>query len=529
MPMIDKYFSIPHSWSCDIGFDPLHHNDPPGTHDFMNSWGTRYSISSSDSTVHTQGTGFKEYFDHLTLVESYQPSMDPYLNHIYRFGTNRNAEEIKRKRDRHKRILKFVRTRIDVPDVENVPYFDRKQGIWVLKSPVFIWRLLPTVVKGSKNLSQRDTRNFKVNDLVYFQKISPVPSPQIISGSCSTYRGTILGVDQFYVDTFTISGAVLYTDLFDQVGFVGPDDFFRQNIETFGGIDSEADLKDLFEDEYEEVQQKALTKFLSNVQNQKIDLATDLAEAAQTVTLIGDAAALLARTFLALKSGNIVKAVTGFIPKSRKAIANNFLAYRYGISPLLSDIDGAMDMLAQSINGIPPTRAVGKFKKTFNIQKVVGVNSTDWEVKISVKYVSRNRIDNEVVSNFSRLGFTNPANVLWELVPFSFVVDWFLPIGQHLRLLTALEGTDVLEVYRTVVFKAKAKCTSHLSGDYVISSTKTVSFPTTDIISEKEFVSVTRTVIDPVEDLNLHLPRFKNPLSSGHFANAIALAIQKLP
>lgn len=36
-----------------------------------------------------------------------------------------------------------------------------------------------------------------------------------------------------------------------------------------------------------------------------------------------------------------------------------------------------------------------------------------------------------------RFGLLNPLEVIWELVPFSFVADWFLPIGDYLSALDA--------------------------------------------------------------------------------------------
>lgn len=39
------------------------------------------------------------------------------------------------------------------------------------------------------------------------------------------------------------------------------------------------------------------------------------------------------------------------------------------------------------------------------------------------------------LDGLGRFGLTNPALVAWELVPFSFVADWFLPIGSYLNQL----------------------------------------------------------------------------------------------
>jgi hypothetical protein len=40
----------------------------------------------------------------------------------------------------------------------------------------------------------------------------------------------------------------------------------------------------------------------------------------------------------------------------------------------------------------------------------------------------------------SELGFTNPLSLAWEVLPFSFVVDWSLPIGEYFNLLDADHG-----------------------------------------------------------------------------------------
>lgn len=40
----------------------------------------------------------------------------------------------------------------------------------------------------------------------------------------------------------------------------------------------------------------------------------------------------------------------------------------------------------------------------------------------------------------SQLDLVNPLSLGWELVPFSFVLDWFIPVGNMLEALTAHAG-----------------------------------------------------------------------------------------
>lgn len=46
---------------------------------------------------------------------------------------------------------------------------------------------------------------------------------------------------------------------------------------------------------------------------------------------------------------------------------------------------------------------------------------------------TRVRVTNPNLLLFNQLGLVNPAYVLWDAVPFSFVADWFLPVGRYLQ------------------------------------------------------------------------------------------------
>jgi hypothetical protein len=44
----------------------------------------------------------------------------------------------------------------------------------------------------------------------------------------------------------------------------------------------------------------------------------------------------------------------------------------------------------------------------------------------------------EEMSVARQLGMLDPASVVWEIVPYSFVVDWFVPFGTYLSNLNAI-------------------------------------------------------------------------------------------
>jgi uncharacterized protein YlaN (UPF0358 family) len=60
----------------------------------------------------------------------------------------------------------------------------------------------------------------------------------------------------------------------------------------------------------------------------------------------------------------------------------------------------------------------------------------------------------EELSFATSLGLTDPLSVAWEIIPFSFVIDWFYPIGtflDNLAVLPKLEGR-----FRKTLFRKQA-------------------------------------------------------------------------
>ena len=57
----------------------------------------------------------------------------------------------------------------------------------------------------------------------------------------------------------------------------------------------------------------------------------------------------------------------------------------------------------------------------------------DYVNRVSSKVILYYYMDNPLLVSLSSLGLTNPVDLVWEELKFSFVVDWFLPIGNWLQ------------------------------------------------------------------------------------------------
>jgi hypothetical protein len=121
--------------------------------------------------------------------------------------------------------------------------------------------------------------------------------------------------------------------------------------------------------------------------------------------------------------------------------------------PLLTDVKKGAEALAQHHLGHPQRFTVSR-KHVFDVTDLLKVTSAangggvNTDTRFAVyKRTTRVKIYLEVVNpnlhTIQQMGLTNPLVVAWELIPFSFVADWFIQVGDYLTALTALQGLTV--------------------------------------------------------------------------------------
>jgi len=192
---------------------------------------------------------------------------------------------------------------------------------------------------------------------------------------------------------------------------------------------------------------------LSDVADQKINLAVALAEGRKTADMILGTAKRISRAYMAFKKGRL-RDVARELDISPGRVHKNWLAYKYGWMPLLMDVKGAAEHFAQTQVGRPIRFSVqksGVLERSLNMNGLYGMYGsgvqTTYYRDISWKYECLVKmwleITNPNTSTLQQLGLTNPALVAWELVPFSFVFDWFISVGDWCKGLSALHGVTV--------------------------------------------------------------------------------------
>lgn len=192
----------------------------------------------------------------------------------------------------------------------------------------------------------------------------------------------------------------------------------------------------------------------NKIKDQKINVLQAAAEGRMTVNLLLTTASEIARTFHTLRSGrpilDFIKDISKPNTRNSRRLAGKWLEYQYGWKPLMSDVYGGCEALAQRLTEGVPVYTKSEAEIFYDSGKTQsGLTTTYYESSLRMKVKARYSIKNASEKSLTEIGITNPAALVWELVPWSFCIDWVLPVGDYLQGLDALTGIDDLIVARS--------------------------------------------------------------------------------
>lgn len=202
----------------------------------------------------------------------------------------------------------------------------------------------------------------------------------------------------------------------------------------------------------------------------RASLAVGLAEVSQSVQMLTGRAMQMARFYRQLRKLDFQGAARTLRmpgpPKgvsTKKSLANNYLEFHFGWSPLIGDIGNAIDVLQEPIKTVWIRERVSEPTRLYDLSAPSkGSNPSAvypsptwwddhryWKGRRSVSCGAEVSVSNPNLWLANQLGFVNPASVAWELVPFSFVVDWFVNVGQVVDSYTDFYGLTLSKTWTT--------------------------------------------------------------------------------
>lgn len=294
----------------------------------------------------------------------------------------------------------------------------------------------------------------------------------------------------------------------------------------------------------------AVIKARNNVADRVASFGESLAELMKTLSGLGSLASQINEFLIAVSKKDYPKVADslGIPRRSRKhrravirynklgipTVSNAFLCWNFGLKPIISDMVSLAILMGQG----KPLRVVGKgmyARESGNYQNLhptpcmvsyVGSAYTVYQFQVhrSGTYV---RLDYEM--SFERLrdlasyGLLDAPATLWAIMPYSFLVDFVLPVSEVLRSLMATFGLDFkggsatrfVTVDRKYAYSTPPKDTSSLKVHKFVVK-----------VDKMKGLRMKRTVF--ITDPNPVTLWLKDPLSAFSVATVFSLLGQKL-
>lgn len=131
------------------------------------------------------------------------------------------------------------------------------------------------------------------------------------------------------------------------------------------------------------------------------------------------------------------------IKRNAKSFADNFLEFHFGWEPLVKDIWASANIYLED-----PFKGLGKKVKAsakasvksggFPVYNYTFGTVNSWTESVVLR--ANTIVTNPNLRQAEQLGLLNPAVLLYELIPFSFVVNWFVNVEQILSVPTDFAG-----------------------------------------------------------------------------------------
>ena len=285
-------------------------------------------------------------------------------------------------------------------------------------------------------------------------------------------------------------------------------------------------------DTADEAMRTARTKALNKLKsNKSLQLANDMIEARKTVNMVANPMIKVLNAYRAVRRGDPRSAARalGFDnhrPSSTRVPLNMWLELKYGWLPMLGTIEDGVSVLKEGF-GTPAAgmyaKVVGGDKRPYEWESPSSGNESlklygEIHARCGLIYT----VDDAIIRSLDDAGVLNPLSIAWEAVPFSFVLDWFIPVGNVLSALSATAGLKFVHGWESSRHDKHEVLTTRKMDPHPDPSKKTTLIDPGMYHSESSYYFRTRIDKFPLPGLYTA----PNPFSTERAISAVALLRQ---
>lgn len=149
-----------------------------------------------------------------------------------------------------------------------------------------------------------------------------------------------------------------------------------------------------------------------------------------------------------------------------KRVADGWLELQFGWMPLVEDVYSAVEAYRNRlekgmfVKGRRVNSTAGGFKSLDSSKTSDNAAYSNYGSHTAYERILQNganasarqygTVSNPTVATLNQLGLANPALIAWQLMPFSFVVDWFAPISSILGYMSNGWGMSIHRAVSTI-------------------------------------------------------------------------------
>jgi len=280
-------------------------------------------------------------------------------------------------------------------------------------------------------------------------------------------------------------------------------------------------------------QLKLLEKLVEKVKGHDFNLGVNLAQMHQVSGMVDSNLRQITRAILSLKRGNFADAARslGARPRTTRLrtddVSGRWLELQYGWLPFISDTFNAAKAF-EAISSGPRTNVIRVSHKKKS--KYEGSTSPSYHSGTFEKITRRSLIYemSEELSVERQLGLLDPLSVAWEILPWSFVIDWFIPIGSYFDMLNQVPKLKGRFLQTTVTKSSGVKDLKWVGGSKPSGWIRDDMSVYPDPNEQYRSVRLDRLVLNSPPSVPPPTVSLKGAVHGTRVWNAIALAHQRL-
>jgi len=182
----------------------------------------------------------------------------------------------------------------------------------------------------------------------------------------------------------------------------------------------------------------------------RVNLASSVAEYRESASMFVSLAKRLFEAYRDIRHGRFPK----FKRWSVSDIPASILLYNFGVAPLVGDLYSVVEALRLKLSAPITCRTSASVKRDLAGENIHWAGM-QYQLSGSIRQRATIYYDMDPEQFASEyFDFGNPIEWVWELIPFSFVLDWVLPVGDYLESLDNLNGlSNIRGVVTTKVYE----------------------------------------------------------------------------